>query len=265
MRTEAAALLAALLLCGASALAVEEEKAGDVDRAGGAFGSVVYRGSEIEEVGSRDADLLPPPTIEILDRVGLPARPLGSEVPFAEPIREASLRFGVEESLIEAVILAESGFNPYAVSRAGAIGLMQLMPSTAERFGVEEIFDPRENILGGTCYLSYLLSLYKGDLTLALAAYNAGEHAVDRYGGVPPYRETQGYVRIVKRNLRRLRAREKTPSVAKAAAPRDPRWLLRPSPPATTIYYYLDERGTVHFTNVDPPEGVEEVHVWRKR
>ncbi len=104
----------------------------------------------------------------------------------------------MEPELIHAVIRQESGYDPYAVSHKGAKGLMQLMPATAKRFGVKDVFDPAENVQGGVKYLRQLLDRYDGDRRLALAAYNAGEGAVDRFGGVPPYRETQDYVdRIV--------------------------------------------------------------------
>jgi len=103
--------------------------------------------------------------------------------------------------LIDSVIRAESNYNPNAVSPKGAQGLMQLIPSTARRFGVADVFDPVSNIEGGARYLSYLLQLYKGDGILALAAYNAGEGAVARYGGVPPYRETQDYVSRIQKRL----------------------------------------------------------------
>lgn len=113
-------------------------------------------------------------------------------------IRKAAKRHKLPYHLIHAVIRAESAYNTNAVSHAGAQGLMQLMPATAERFGVKDPFNPRQNINGGSRYLSYLLKLFKGDYKLALAAYNAGENAVIRYGNrIPPYKETQNYVRKV--------------------------------------------------------------------
>jgi soluble lytic murein transglycosylase-like protein len=102
-------------------------------------------------------------------------------------------------SLIRAVIQTESRFNPLAVSRVGAQGLMQLMPTTARHVGIENPFDPRENILGGTKYLSTLLDRFKGNTARALAAYNAGPTVVARHRGLPPYRETQGYVRKIQK------------------------------------------------------------------
>jgi soluble lytic murein transglycosylase-like protein len=113
-------------------------------------------------------------------------------------IKDASELYGIKPSLIKAVIKTESNFNPNAVSKKGACGLMQLIPSTAERFGVGDIFDPRSNIYGGTKYLNYLMDFFKGDLSLVLAAYNAGENAVVKYNNkIPPYKETKNYVKKV--------------------------------------------------------------------
>ncbi|MET0329565.1 MAG: lytic transglycosylase domain-containing protein [Luteimonas sp.] len=113
---------------------------------------------------------------------------------YSAEIARASRDFGVEEAIVRAIMHAESAFNPNALSRAGAQGLMQLMPATAARFGVINAFDPEQNIRGGVEYLAWLLKRYNGDLTLAAAGYNAGEGAVQRHGGVPPYAETQRYV-----------------------------------------------------------------------
>jgi soluble lytic murein transglycosylase-like protein len=112
-------------------------------------------------------------------------------------VRAAAREYGVDEAIVRAIIHAESAFNPNALSRVGAQGLMQLMPATAQRFGVGNPFDPVQNIRGGVKYLSWLLKRFDGNLTLAAAGYNAGEGAVDRYKGVPPYKETQRYVQRV--------------------------------------------------------------------
>lgn len=111
-------------------------------------------------------------------------------------------RHRIDEKLVRAVIEVESRYDAFAVSPRGAMGLMQLMPKTAQRFSVRNAFDPIENIDGGVRYLGVLLARYEGRLPLALAAYNAGEEAVDRFGGVPPYRETEHYVGKVLRLLR---------------------------------------------------------------
>ena len=116
---------------------------------------------------------------------------------YATEVRDAAREFGVDEAVVRAIIHAESAFRPNAVSHAGAQGLMQLIPATATRFGVADVFDPGQNIRGGVQYLAWLLNRFNGDLTLAAAGYNAGEGAVDRHGGVPPYAETQRYVQRV--------------------------------------------------------------------
>ncbi|RUP36314.1 MAG: lytic transglycosylase domain-containing protein [Acinetobacter sp.] len=116
---------------------------------------------------------------------------------FDQLIRQAAQQHGISEGLIKAVMHTESGFNINARSPVGAQGLMQLMPATARRFNVSNAYDPQQNILGGAKYLSWLLKRFNGNTQLAVAAYNAGEGNVDKYGGVPPFRETQDYVRRV--------------------------------------------------------------------
>lgn len=114
---------------------------------------------------------------------------------YAAIIKTASKAYGVDASLVHAVISAESAYNQFAISRAGAMGLMQLMPDTARRYGVQNMMDPTENIHGGVRYLRDLLAMFKGRVDLAVAAYNAGENAVVRHGHrIPPYAETRHYV-----------------------------------------------------------------------
>lgn len=117
---------------------------------------------------------------------------------YEEIIQEAAQAFDMDPALIRAVMQTESAFHPYAVSRAGAEGLMQLMPALADEMGVSDSFDPRENIMGGVRYLKRLLDYHDGNLDLALASYNAGPGNVERYGGIPPFRETRKYVKTIK-------------------------------------------------------------------
>lgn len=124
---------------------------------------------------------------------------------YDEWIREAAALYQIPEELVRAVIQVESDYDARAVSQVGAQGLMQLMPETAERMQVHDIFDPRENIFGGVRYLRVLANLFNGDLELTLAGYNAGEGAVMRYGGIPPFDETQDYVVRVMGYYRRYR------------------------------------------------------------
>lgn len=121
--------------------------------------------------------------------------------PYAKLISKAAEKHGVDGALIQGVIAAESNFNARAVSRKDAFGLMQLLPETAARYSVANMFDPAQNIDAGTRYLKMLLQQYNGNLALALAAYNAGPESVERYGGIPPYPETQKYVRRITSQL----------------------------------------------------------------
>lgn len=141
--------------------------------------------------------------------------------PFADLIQAAASRYSVDADLITSVIASESNFDPKAISRRDARGLMQLLPQTAARLGVKNIFDPSENIDAGTRYLRDLLQRYKNDLVLTLAAYNAGPERVQQYGRIPPYAETQSYVRRVKRaydKRKSLAPAAKTPVQAQTAS-----------------------------------------------
>ncbi len=136
------------------------------------------------------------------------AKPVPAAVAqYAPLVQAAAVEFNLDEALVHAVITAESGYNSAAVSKAGAQGLMQLMPPTAKRYAVADAFNPAENIRGGTRYLRDLLTLFNDNLELAVAAYNAGENAVLRHGNrIPPYRETQAYVPKVLRLYQQYRA-----------------------------------------------------------
>jgi soluble lytic murein transglycosylase-like protein len=157
----------------------------------------------------------------------VPLREVGADSPAAEPaappsgIDEAVRRVAAEQALpaqlIHSVIKVESNYNAHAISSKGALGLMQLIPATARRFGVSDAFNPVQNIQGGAKYLRYLLDLYSENYPLALAAYNAGEGAVARYGGVPPFAETRNYVILVRRQLEQARKAAAAKTVAALA------------------------------------------------
>lgn len=139
--------------------------------------------------------------------------PLSENTPYHEIIRAAAQRYGVDADLIHCVIAVESNFNPKAISRMNARGLMQLLPSTAKRMGVKNIFDPKENVDGGTRYLRDMLARYHNDVALALAAYNAGPESVLKYGNhVPPYPETRMYVQKISRGYAKIKNKGLTAS-----------------------------------------------------
>lgn len=159
--------------------------------------------------------------------------PRGQTAPYRNEITAAAERYGVPHGLVAAVIRAESGFNPKAVSRKGARGLMQLMPSTAATLGVRDSFDPRQNIDGGVRHLRALIDRFPNNLPLAIAAYNAGESAVLAHGGIPPYPETRQYVNRVLRFYGGLN---------------------EGGAPQSRVYHVISRDGTVTYTNI-PPRG----------
>ncbi len=140
-------------------------------------------------------------------------------------IRGAASRYQLPESLIRAVVHTESNYHPRATSRAGASGLMQLMPKTAQALGVQDAYDPKQNIFGGSRYLRLLANRYNGDMVLVLAAYNAGAGNVQKYGGVPPFAETRAYVRAV---LRRFYAYERQAQLGAGTQRRGPARNIAP-------------------------------------
>jgi transglycosylase-like protein with SLT domain/uncharacterized protein DUF4124 len=157
---------------------------------------------------------------------------------FAHVIRAAAERYGVDTRLVEAVVQAESAGNPTAVSPKGARGLMQLMPERAALLGVRDSFDPHQNVDGGVRHLRDLLQNFGGDVTLALAAYNAGEGAVRSYGGIPPFAETREYVRRVR-------------SLYDGGSPLASKAVVLVTAPQR-IYRSVADDGTLTFTNVPP-------------
>jgi len=166
------------------------------------------------------------------------AAPAAAMSPYHELVAAAASRYGVDAELITSVIAVESNFDRKAVSRKNARGLMQLLPETAARFGVKDVFDPAENIDAGTRYLRDLLQLYNNDLTLTLAAYNAGPDNVQKYGRVPPFSETVSYVKRVKRNYEKGKSaappKTATPKTAATDPPPPSASATSPSPPAPT-------------------------------
>lgn len=148
-----------------------------------------------------------PETAEMPLRDLSPTKKSRKDKHFHGLILAASSKHSVDPALVKAIIMAESSYNPDAISRKGAVGLMQLMPGTAVDMGVEDSFDPEHNINGGVKYLKHLLNLFQGDLRLAVAAYNAGITKVKKYQGVPPYKSTQFYVAKVFKYYRHYKSR----------------------------------------------------------
>jgi soluble lytic murein transglycosylase-like protein len=192
----------------------------------------------------------------LVDNTTAPAPTLSQSSGFAAEEVPASIRTlvetisannGVDPALVRAVMKTESNFNRWAVSSKGALGLMQLIPSTGRRYGVRDFFDPEQNISGGVQYLRFLLDKFNGDVDLSLAAYNAGENLVGRIGRIPSIPETTNYVQRV----RAVYKKKSAPVTASTAAPSAVAASSTPEP--ARIYKTVDARGVVHFSNIEPP------------
>jgi soluble lytic murein transglycosylase-like protein len=164
-----------------------------------------------------------------------PAPPNKAEV-YHPIIEKYALQHNLDPSLIKSIIKQESGFNPNAISRKGAQGLMQLMPATAAKLGVSNSFDPEQNIQGGVKHFKNLMDSFNNDVTLSLAAYNAGEGVVQRLGRVPDYKETKDYVKSIKKMY------ESTASNIK----------VQPEEYVPATFRFVDESGVLHMTNIPP-------------
>ncbi|APD11150.1 hypothetical protein UC34_25170 [Pandoraea vervacti] len=189
--------------------------------------------------------------------------PVPTELPYDALVRRTARATSVDAALLHAIIDTESGYDPQAVSERGAIGLMQILPRTGQRFGVRRLEDPAENLRAGASYLRWLLSRFDGDVSLALAAYNAGEGAVLRYGRrVPPFPETRNYVRKVLAGYTRLRGAGESGAVTTSAPASD-------MPPATAVSAKPEGRASARQTSgatqIDGPERTDDdvARTWR--
>src|SRR5574337_2213345 len=215
--------------------------------AGPALAEIYYR---IDENGIAHFTNTPTtPQHRLLQPEVLPSTSRLTAANMSELIEALAAEYELDPALIRAVIQVESNFNRKAVSRKGAQGLMQLMPATVWRFSVGDVYNPHENIGAGARYLRQLLDLFRGDLTLALAAYNAGENAVLRYRGVPPYAETRDYVTKVLSLYRRGQRERQTTGTIKAVA----QVTTTPPPaPAPKPIYKAELSDTILYSNIPP-------------
>lgn len=208
------------------------------------FGQTLY--SYSDENGVRILTNIPPKNaVKDLQLTGPPPAPAKPAPPagatrFDPIIEKYSAEFKMDPSLVKAMISKESGFNSKAVSTKGAQGLMQLMPATAARHGVRNSFDPEENIKGGIKHMRSLMDMFDNDLTLSLAAYNAGENLVQRIGRVPNIRETTDYVRTITQKYGKTRMNS-----------------LAEQPAHPSMYRFTDQSGVLHLTNIPPVQREE--------
>jgi len=181
-------------------------------------------------------DNTPPPPGPLIETKDILAEEI--PMPLRTLVEVISANHGVDPALVRAVIKAESNFNRWAVSPKGARGLMQLIPETGRRYGVQDFFDPKQNVEGGVQYLRFLLEKFNGNLDLSLAAYNAGENVVERLGRIPPIPETTNYVRRVRANYRKPSPISLMP-------------VAKPEQEKPSINRTVDDHGIVHFSNVN--------------
>ena len=199
-RSEVAGPLTRLWLCGDSGAGYLETASDQIER----FEDLPEPATPSRAVEATPSDAAPGPT--------------AVKKPINELITGVAKKHQIDPDFVTSVVKAESGFDPGAVSRKGAVGLMQLMPKTAATLGVENVLDPAANLEGGTKYLRQLLDQYDGDVVKALAAYNAGPLRVEQYGGLPPYGETRAYVARIVNDYNRKKAAEKTQPPANSAS-----------------------------------------------
>ena len=211
------------------------------------------------------APVLIPTNTDVQQAKALPATEDQLSERYRPLVESISRRNGVDPNLIDAMIRTESSYNAWAVSPKGAIGLMQLIPETGRRFGVQNFFDPQQNIEGGVRYIKYLLEMFGGNVDLSLAAYNAGENLVARIGKIPPYQETRDYVRKIRAVYTKPATASLTSSLkAEPSAPANPGDAPKigpvvsagpaekpQDPPAAPIAKWMDELGVRHFSNIE--------------
>ena len=178
---------------------------------------------------------------------------LADEMPVSLPtlVDTISRNHGVDPALVRAVLKTESNFDRSAVSNRGALGLMQLIPNTGRHYGVRDFFDPQQNVDGGVRYLRFLLDKFNGNVDLSLAAYNAGENLVERLGRVPPIPETTTYVHKVRATYKQKATSQAPVSATAIAVKEEPANHEPPKPEASKIFKIVDDRGVVHFSNVE--------------
>jgi hypothetical protein len=213
-------------------------------RTGRLVRSVIVTSKPVTE--QRVAEALVAPRVVSPAVVSAPTAPPATGID--EAIEQIAAQVSLPPQVIHSVIKVESNYDPFAISPKGAQGLMQLIPSTARRFGVSNVFNPAENIQGGSKYLKYLLDLFRGNYALALAAYNAGEAAVGRYGGVPPFPETRNYLILVARQLQEARKTEAAKQKTIAAGQTRPEPETKPAGP-NHIQEVVEADGSVRYVS----------------